>query len=88
MERRAVLRGIGVLGLPVVMPSSMVHDALTNPWVPPSGVRGRGLADLRASVEALWSARQASRYDQLTTMVPGVLTALEQRTVKAMTRTH
>lgn len=77
MKRRDVLRGIGVIGLPALLPSSGIHDALTNPWRTDTGVQP--LPALRASVAHLWAMRQAARYDQFTAMVPETLDMLLQR---------
>lgn len=76
MKRRDLLRGIGVLGLPALVPSSAAKDAFTIPV--PDGPT-TSLPAIRVAVERLWSARQASQYEQLAGAVPHVLSAAHRR---------
>lgn len=77
MKRRDLLRGVGVLGLPALLPAVAVREALTDPAHDQDRVHD--LARLRSAVETLWRARQASHYDQLAALAPATLSALTWR---------
>lgn len=76
MKRRELLRSIGTLGVPALLPESAVRAALTTPA--PDGPTA-SLTVIRSAVAQLWEARQASRYEQLAGSVPGVLAAIQRR---------
>lgn len=75
MNRRELLRGIGVIGVPALVPSAVVKDALTAPIV---DGRTMSLSAVKRAVQDLWALRQGSHYEQLAGQVPNVLGAVQR----------
>lgn len=73
VDRRELLRHIGVLGVAPLAPATGVRDALTRPL--DLDARPPELPAFARHVADLWQFRQASRYDQVSFLLPRVLAA-------------